>query len=151
GGHVVRLLQQRDDTVVVVDDLSTGVAENVGTAALVHLDLSVPESVEKLTNVLTEYAIDAVIHIAAKKQVGESVERPVWYYQHNVGGFGHLLQAMQTAGVDKMMFSSSAATYGRADVPPGQLVTEDTPPQPISPYGETKLVCEWMMRAASTA
>ena len=151
GGHVVRLLQQRDDTVVVVDDLSTGVAENVGTAALVHLDLSVPESVEKLTNVLTEYAIDAVIHIAAKKQVGESVERPVWYYQQNVGGFGHLLQAMQTAGVDKMMFSSSAATYGRADVPPGQLVTEDTPPQPISPYGETKLVCEWMMRAASTA
>ena len=151
GAHVVRLLQQRDDTVVVVDDLSTGVAENVGTAALVHLDLSLAESVEKLENVLAEYAIDAVIHIAAKKQVGESVERPVWYYQQNVGGFGHLLQAMQAAGVNKMMFSSSAATYGKADVPAGQLVTEDTPAQPISPYGETKLICEWMMRAASTA
>jgi UDP-glucose 4-epimerase len=151
GAHVIRLLQQRGDSVVVVDDLSTGVAEHVGTAALVHLDLSVPESIEKLEAIMTEYSVEAVIHIAAKKQVGESAERPAWYYQQNVGGFSHLLQAMQRAGVDKMMFSSSAATYGMPDLAPGELLTEDTPPNPISPYGETKLVCEWMMRAAGRA
>lgn len=151
GAHVVRLLMDRGDHVVVVDDLSTGIAEHVTGAALVHLDLSMQEAVDKLEALLTEYSVDAVIHIAAKKQVGESADRPVWYYHQNVGGFANLLQAMQNAHVDKMMFSSSAATYGSPALPPGQLLTEDTPPMPISPYGETKLVCEWMMRAASRA
>ncbi|MCW2805622.1 MAG: UDP-glucose 4-epimerase [Propionibacteriaceae bacterium] len=151
GAHVVRLLQERGDSVVVVDDLSSGIAEHVGSAALVHLDLSTQEAVDKLEGILNEYSVDAVIHIAAKKQVGESAERPAWYYAQNVGGFSHLLQAMQNAGVDKMMFSSSAATYGLPNLPPGQLLTEDTAPNPISPYGETKLVCEWMMRAAGKA
>jgi UDP-glucose 4-epimerase len=151
GAHVVRLLMERNDRVVVVDDLSTGVAEHVTGVALVHLDLSLQEAVDKLEALLIEYAVDAVIHIAAKKQVGESAERPAWYYHQNVGGFANLLQAMQNAHVDKMMFSSSAATYGNPNLPPGQLLTEDTPPMPISPYGETKLVCEWMMRAAGRA
>lgn len=66
--------------------------------------------------------MDAVIHIAAKKQVGESTERPAWYYQQNVGGMAHLLQAMQNARVDKLMFSSSAATYGSPGLPPGELI-----------------------------
>jgi UDP-glucose 4-epimerase len=151
GAHVVRLLMERGDHVVVVDDLSTGIAEHVTGAALVHLDLSLQEAVDKLEALLTEYSVEAVIHIAAKKQVGESTERPAWYYHQNVGGFANLLQAMQNAHVDKMMFSSSAATYGNPNLPPGQLLTEDTPPMPISPYGETKLVCEWMMRAAGRA
>jgi UDP-glucose 4-epimerase len=151
GAHVVRLLMERGDHVVVVDDLSSGIAEHVTGAALVHLDLSLQEAVDKLEALLNEYAVEAVIHIAAKKQVGESAERPAWYYHQNVGGFANLLQAMQNAHVDKMMFSSSAATYGNPDLPPGQLLTEDTPPMPISPYGETKLVCEWMMRAATRA
>lgn len=151
GAHVVRLLLQRGDSVVVVDDLSTGVAEHVEGASLVHLDLSRQEAVDKLENILVEYAVDAVIHIAAKKQVGESAERPAWYYQQNVGGFAHLLQAMENAHVDQLMFSSSAATYGAPQMEPGQLMTEDTAPNPISPYGETKLVCEWMMRAAGRA
>jgi len=151
GAHVVRLLMERGDHVVVVDDLSTGVAEHVTGAALVHLDLSLQEAVDKLEALLSEYAVEAVIHIAAKKQVGESAERPAWYYRQNVGGFANLLQAMQNAHVDQLMFSSSAATYGNPDLPPGQLLTEDTPAMPISPYGETKLVCEWMMRAATRA
>jgi UDP-glucose 4-epimerase len=151
GSHVVRLLRQRGDEVVVVDDLSSGVAENVGDTPLMELDLSQPEVITALERLIDEYEVDSVIHIAAKKQVGESAERPAWYYAQNVGGMANLLQAMETAGVRKLMFSSSAATYGNPDMPPGSQMREDGPSVPISPYGETKLVCEWMMRDAATA
>jgi UDP-glucose 4-epimerase len=151
GSHVVRLLRQRGDQVVVVDDLSSGVVGNVGDAELVQLDLALPDAVDSLAKLITDRGIDSVIHIAAKKQVGESAERPAWYFAQNVGGTAHLLQAMEQAGADKLMFSSSAATYGNPDVPAGTLATEDGPSAPISPYGETKLVCEWMMRDAAAA
>jgi UDP-glucose 4-epimerase len=151
GAHVVRLLQQRGDRVVVVDDLSTGDAGRIGDAALERIDLAAAGATEALTGVLREHEVDAVIHIAAKKQVGESVVRPAWYYEQNVGGNAHLLQAMEEAGVRKLMFSSSAATYGLPDVPDGALIDENAAPRPIAPYGETKLVCEWMNRAAGRA
>lgn len=151
GAHVVRLLHDRGDDVVVVDDLSSGVAEHLGDTPLAQVDLASPEVIGSLEKLITEYAVDAVIHIAAKKQVGESAKRPAWYYAQNVGGMANLLQAMENTGVDKLMFSSSAATYGNPDVPPGSLMREDGPSAPISPYGETKLVCEWMMRDAAAA
>jgi UDP-glucose 4-epimerase len=151
GAHVVRLLSKRGDRVVVVDDLSTGLPERVGEATLVEIDLSRDDAVDRLTATMNEHAVDSVIHIAAKKQVGESAERPAWYYTQNVGGTANLVQAMERAGVSKMMFSSSAATYGLPDVPAGAVLDENTPPRPISPYGETKLVCEWMIRAAGAA
>ena len=151
GSHVVRLLRERGDQVVVVDDLSSGVAENVGDATLVQLDLSLTDVVDSLGKVIAEFEVDSVIHIAAKKQVGESAERPAWYFSQNVGGFANLLLAMEAAGITKLMFSSSAATYGSPDVEPGTLMREDGPSLPISPYGETKLVCEWMMRDAARA
>jgi len=151
GAHVVRLLSKRGDGVVVVDDLSTGLSERVGEATLVQIDLSRDDAVDRLTATMSEHHVDSVIHIAAKKQVGESAERPAWYYTQNVGGTANLLQAMERAGVAKMMFSSSAATYGLPDVPAGAVLDENTPPRPISPYGETKLVCEWMIRAAGAA
>jgi UDP-glucose 4-epimerase len=151
GAHVVRLLLERGDEVLVVDDLSSGVAEHVTGATLVELDLSTDAAAARLEDLLHEHRVSAVIHIAAKKQVGESAQRPAYYFRENVGGFANLLLAMEKAGVDKLMFSSSAATYGVPDLPPGQLLTEDTPPSPISPYGETKLVCEWMMRDAGRA
>jgi UDP-glucose 4-epimerase len=151
GAHVVRLLQERGDRVVVVDDLSTGDAGRIGDAALERIDLASAEAAEALTRTIREHEVDAVIHIAAKKQVGESVARPAWYYEQNVGGNAHLLQAMEATGVRKLMFSSSAATYGLPDVPPGALIDEDAAPRPIAPYGETKLVCEWMNRAAGVA
>ena len=151
GAHVVRLLRDRGDDVVVVDDLSTGVAANIGDTPLMELDLSDPEVVDSLEKLIAEYHVGSVIHIAAKKQVGESAERPAWYYTQNVGGMANLLQAMRNAGVDKLMFSSSAATYGNPDVPAGSLMGEDGPSAPISPYGETKLVCEWMMRDEAAA
>jgi UDP-glucose 4-epimerase len=144
-------LRERGDRVVVVDDLSSGVAGNVGDVPLQRFDLSRPEVVEQLQGLFGDYDVEAVIHIAAKKQVGESAQRPAWYYAENVGGMANLLMAMEAAGVDRLMFSSSAATYGNPDVPLGTLMGEDGPSAPISPYGETKLVCEWMMRDAARA
>jgi UDP-glucose 4-epimerase len=88
---------------------------------------------------------DAVIHFAARKQVGESVARPAWYFQQNVGGLANTLLAMERAGVDKLVFSSSAAVYGLPDVP---RVAESAPLAPINPYGETKVVGEWISHDA---
>ncbi|MGH3473012.1 MAG: UDP-glucose 4-epimerase GalE [Nocardioidaceae bacterium] len=150
GAHVVRLLRERGDA-VVVDDLSTGAAERVGDTPLVQVDISADDATEKLTALMHEYSVESVVHIAAKKQVGESAERPAWYYQQNVGGMANLLMAMEAADVSKLMFSSSAATYGLPDVEIGTPLTEDVPCRPISPYGETKLICEWMCRDAALA
>ena len=97
---------------------------------------------------MTSRGVTAVIHFAARKQVGESVERPAWYYQQNVGGLANMLLAMETAGVKQMIFSSSAAVYG---MPPVEVVPEDIDCRPINPYGETKLIGEWMMADAEKA
>ena len=151
GAHVVRLLEQRGESVVVVDDLSTGRADRVGAAPLVEIDLAADEAAAQLAVVLSENAVDSVIHIAAKKQVGESAVRPAWYYRQNVGGTANLVQAMEDTGVDRLLFSSSAAAYGLPDVPPGELLDETASPRPISPYGATKLACEWLIAAAAQA
>ena len=148
GSHVVRLLQQRGDQVVVVDDMSAGVQARIGDAKLVTIDLAAPEALATLTKLFTDEAVDAVVHLAARKKVGESVEKPEWYYSQNVGGMANLMGAMREAGVKKLVFSSSAATYGMPNV--GE-VNEDYVCQPINPYGETKLVGEWMVDAAAAA
>ncbi|UNX55714.1 UDP-glucose 4-epimerase GalE [Georgenia sp. TF02-10] len=148
GAHVVRLLQQRGEDVVVVDDLSTGTADRTGDAVLVELDVAAPHAQERLEQVMREHATTAVIHFAARKQVGESVARPAWYYQQNVGGMANLLAAMEAAGVRQMIFSSSAAVYG---MPAVETVTEDTECHPINPYGETKLVGEWLLADCARA
>src|SRR5690625_2910531 len=122
GAHVVRLLQERGEDVVVVDDLSTGRADRVGDATLVELDVADGEAQQVLERVLTERAVTGVIHFAARKQVGESVERPAWYYQQNINGLANVVGAMGGAGVDRMIFSSSAAVYGMPDV---DIVTEE--------------------------
>jgi UDP-glucose 4-epimerase len=151
GAHVVRLLQRRGNQVVVVDDLSTGSVGRIGDVPLVTIDIAADDGRDRLATTMSEHGVDSVIHIAAKKQVGESATRPAWYYHQNVGGTANLLLAMQRADVTKMMFSSSAATYGLPDLPVGSLIHEDAGNRPISPYGETKLVCEWMIRAAGPA
>ena len=145
GAHVVRSLQQRGESVVVYDDLTTGSADRAGSAPLVIgsvLDGAL------LARTIREHDVRGVVHLAAKKQVGESVERPLWYYEQNVEGLRTLLNAMVDGGVDRFVFSSSAATYGMPDV---DVVTEDTAALPINPYGETKLIGEWMSRAVGTA
>ena len=148
GAHVVRLLSQRGDKVVVVDDLSTGSADRIGDATLVTLDVASDQAQSVLSNVMVDEDVTAVIHFSARKQVGESVKRPVWYYQQNVGGLANVLAAMNDAGIDQMIFSSSAAVYG---MPPVEVVPETVDCRPINPYGETKLIGEWMMADAEKA
>ena len=144
GSHVVRIAEKTGAEVIVVDDLSTGMASRV-SCEIVQLDLSRDDSVEKLTSLMARERFDAVIHLAAHKQVGQSVEQPESYYKQNIGGLANLLMAMRATNTTKIVFSSSAATYGMPDV---ETVSEDYRGTPINPYGETKLVGEWLTRAA---
>ncbi|WP_432157147.1 MULTISPECIES: UDP-glucose 4-epimerase GalE [unclassified Streptomyces] len=146
GAHVVRALAEGGQSVVVYDDLSTGTAERVPEG--VPLVVGSVLDAERLGQAVRDHAVTGVVHIAAKKQVGESVEQPLHYYRENVTGLQTLLEVMAANGVDRIVFSSSAAVYGMPDV---DLVTEDTPCLPMSPYGETKLVGEWLIKAAAAA
>ncbi|GAA5080628.1 UDP-glucose 4-epimerase GalE [Streptomyces similanensis] len=146
GAHVVRALTEGGENVVVYDDLSTGDAGRVPEG--VPLVIGTVLDADLLERTLRDHDIAGVVHIAAKKQVGESVERPLHYYRENVTGLQTLLEAMTATGADRLVFSSSAAVYGMPDV---DLVTEDTPCLPMSPYGETKLIGEWLIAAAARA
>jgi UDP-glucose 4-epimerase len=148
GSHVVRLLQERGDSVVVVDNMSSGLSSRVKNAEIIELDLAAPEAVGTLEAAIAKHNISSVIHFAARKQVGESVAKPEWYFEQNIGGMANLLTAMRATGVDRFVFSSSAATYGMPDV---DMVSEDVLCQPINPYGQTKLVGEWMVANAARA
>lgn len=148
GAHVVRLLQERDERVIVVDDLSTGDADRVGDARLEQFDIAAPDARDRLAALMRDEHVEAVIHFAAKKQVGESMERPLWYYRQNLDGLNNVLGAMVDAGVPSVVFSSSAAVYGEPDVP---VVTEDYHCRPINPYGQTKFAGEWLIDAAARA
>jgi UDP-glucose 4-epimerase len=144
GAHVVRALLGAGEGVVVLDDLSTGTRDRIDPAArFVEGTLLDPEALGAALEGVT-----GVLHIAAKKQVGESVAEPLHYYRENVAGLLMLLEACRARGIDRFLFSSSAATYGMPDV---DLVTEDTPTLPLSPYGETKLVGEWLIRDCAVA
>jgi UDP-glucose 4-epimerase len=140
GAHVVRALQDVGLGVVVLDDLSSGHRE------FVHDDVpfvagSVVDT-ELVARTLEEHQVVGVVHLAGFKYAGVSVERPLHTWTQNVTGTVNLLAAMQQTGVDKIVFSSSAATFGTPDV---DLVTEETPTHPESPYGESKLVGEWVL------
>ncbi|WNZ07287.1 UDP-glucose 4-epimerase GalE [Streptomyces sp. 11x1] len=146
GAHVARVMSGAGEQVVALDDLSAGVRGRLPEdIPLIHgsaLDGDL------LKRALTEHAVTGVVHLAARKQVGESVAQPTRYYQENVGGLATLLEAVAAAGVERFLFSSSAAVYGNPDT---DLITEDTPCAPMSPYGETKLAGEWLVRAAGKA
>jgi len=146
GAHVLRELATMGIEAVVVDDLSTGVAERV-PAGTPLLRLSVSDR-SALAGAMRDHAITGVIHFAAKKAVGESVERPLYYYEQNVSGMVQLLGAMSDSGVDRLIYSSSAAVYGE---PSEGVVDEETPLRPLSPYGETKVVGEWLVRSEARA
>ena len=148
GSHVARILNQAGTPVVVVDNLSTGLDSRVLGLPTAHLELSDGSAVAALEQLITEHKVTAVVHLAALKQVGESVEKPEEYFLKNLGGQANLLTAMRNAGVKKFVFSSSAASYGVPDV---NLVSEEQTPEPINPYGQTKLIGEWMAQNAETA
>ncbi|MEU3824360.1 UDP-glucose 4-epimerase GalE [Streptomyces sp. SID486] len=146
GAHVVRAMTEAGESTVVYDDLSTGIAERV--PAGVPLVRGSVLDADLLDRTLAGHGITGVVHLAAKKQVGESVDRPLHYYRENVEGLRVLLEAVTRAEVPSFLFSSSAAVYGMPDV---DLVTEETPCRPLSPYGETKLAGEWLVRATARA
>jgi len=145
GAHVVRLAEQAGHEVVVVDNFSTGLSQRV-QCEVVNLQLASPDAQSELSALMQKHRFDAVIHLAARKQVGESVEIPEQYFLDNLGGLGNLLIAMRENDLHKLVFSSSAATYGIPDV---DTVSEDYPGKPINPYGQTKLIGEWMVANAA--
>ncbi len=148
GSHVVRLLHERSDSVLVVDNMSSGIRDRIGSTPFLELELSAPDAKERLAKAIQDHGVTSVIHLAAQKQVGVSVQQPELYYEQNIGGMTNLLSAMRETGVDRFVFSSSAATYGMPDVP---SVTENQVCNPINPYGETKLIGEWMSANAARA
>ncbi|MBO5777851.1 MAG: UDP-glucose 4-epimerase GalE [Clostridia bacterium] len=140
GSHTVRELRERGVDVVVYDNLSTGHIESIGDTNFVKGDLF---DTDLLRKTMREYGVDSVIHFAAYSLVGESMVNPAKYYHNNVAGTLSLLDAMLEEGVKYLVFSSSAATYG--DCGDG-LITEDSPQNPTSVYGQTKLMMEQFMQ-----
>jgi UDP-glucose 4-epimerase len=136
GSHVARFLRSRGHTVRVFDNLSLGHAAAVPPDELIVGDLA---DIPAIETALADHRIDAVMHFAANALVPESVADPAKYYRNNVTGTLNLLDAMRYRGVNRLVFSSSCATYGIPDRVP---MTEDTPQRPINPYGFTKLVIE---------
>ncbi|WP_341941243.1 UDP-glucose 4-epimerase GalE [Microbacterium sp. LWH10-1.2] len=146
GSHVVRALSDAGLTPVVIDDLSSGVASFVPEGVtFVRGSILDRELVERT---LREHDAEGVIHVAGFKYAGVSVQRPLHTYAQNVEGTRVVLEAMAAAGVANIVFSSSAAVFGTPD---GDLVVEDTAKRPASPYGESKLIGEWLLRDQATA
>jgi UDP-glucose 4-epimerase len=148
GAHIARSFRQAGIGVVVVDDLSTGDRSRV-PAGVTLVEASVLDTAT-VTEALVGHRVSGVVHLAAKKAVGESVERPVHYYRENVDGFLSILDAMAAAGTRRMVFSSSASVYGITDL---EVVSEEAAEgaRPVSPYGETKAIGEWLLRDVAVA
>ena len=139
GSHTVRLLRERGRNVVVVDTMEFGHAAAIGDTPLVRADIADRQAVAE---VVRAYDVDAVMHFAAYKAAGESMERPGRYFFNNVAGSAALLETLAQLGVMRMIFSSSCAVYGTPD---GLPVSEDSAIRPESPYGESKAIIERMM------
>jgi UDP-glucose-4-epimerase GalE len=136
GSHTVRLLAQQQRDVVVLDSLELGTKSRIGSVPFFEGSISDEKLIEKICK---KYNIDEVIHFAAYKAVGESMEQPLRYYNNNVAGTINLVRGLLANGVERLVFSSSAAVYGNPSTVP---VTEDLPMQPESVYAETKAVME---------
>jgi UDP-glucose 4-epimerase len=145
GSHVSRLLAQRGDTVVVVDDFRTGVRARVGDFEALELDLAGAGSSERVADFMVQHRVDSVIHFAARKQVAESVAYPLRYMRDNIVGLAAVLNAVTQVGVARFLFSSSAAVYG--DV--SGVVDEAAICDPVNPYGRSKLAGEWLTAATA--
>ena len=141
GAHVVRAFQAEDMPVAVIDDLSSGHASFVPDG-VPFVRGSLLDAAAR-TSALAGGDVRGVVHLAGFKYAGKSVDLPLHTYEQNVEGTRLLLETMTEHGVDALVFSSSAGVYGTPDV---DLVSEDTPVAPESPYGESKLVGEWMIR-----
>lgn len=154
GSHTIVELIAMGHTPISVDNLcnsDTSVYDRLKTITgkpIMHAEFDVRDT-ETLTILMREQAIDAVIHFAALKAVGESVEKPLDYYENNISGLLSVLRAMQTCKVNKLIFSSSATVYGDPDSLP---ITEDAPLKPATnPYGATKQMAEQIIRDSTNS
>ncbi len=141
GSHVVKELLRQSHHPIIFDNLQTGHRKAVKDALFIEGDLSDPE---KLKETFQTHAIDAVIHFAANSLVGESVQKPLKYFDNNVKNSIKLIEIIKEFGINKLVFSSSAAVYGEPQEIP---ITEDHPCSPTNPYGETKWIFEKVLRA----
>ena len=145
GSHVALAMRQAGSDVVVLDDLSTGDLARI--PGIPHVGGSVLDG-EAVARAVRDHDVQGVVHLAAKKQVEESLRRPLHYYEENVEGLRVLLEAVHAAGVESFVFSSSAAVYGDVDA---ELVSEDTDCRPVNPYGMTKFIGERMVADVAAA
>lgn len=145
GSHVVRQLGLAGESVVTLDNLSSGFEAAVTAGKLIIGDTG---DRALLANIFKTHDIDTVMHFAAKTVVPESVTDPLKYYRNNTANTLTLLEAAQANGVRHVVFSSTAAVYG---TPESGLADEDTPTRPINPYGSSKLMSEWMLRDLAAA
>ena len=145
GSHVVRQLGEQGENVVTLDNLCTGFAAAVTAGELIVGDTGDADLLEKI---FADHDIDTVMHFAAHTIVPESVADPLKYYGNNTASSRTLLAAAQRHGVRNIVFSSTAAVYG---IPAGGTAAEDSPTQPINPYGSSKLMTEWMLRDLAAA
>ena len=145
GSHVVRQLGERGEDVITLDNLSTGFEKAVTSGELIVGDTG---DAALLDRIFSEHAIDTVMHFAARTIVPESVADPLLYYRNNTCSSRTLLEASAKHGVKNFVFSSTAAVYG---IPAGGRAAEDSPTQPINPYGTSKLMTEWMLRDLAIA
>lgn len=146
GSHVVRQLFEAGYEVVVYDNLSTGFADAlINGETLIEGDLA---DAEKLDAIFSQYRFKTVLHFAAAIIAPESVSLPLKYYSNNTRNTLNLLQACVKHGVEKFVFSSTAAVYG---IPADGHASEESPTAPINPYGTSKLMSEWMLRDTAAA
>ncbi|WP_301194018.1 UDP-glucose 4-epimerase GalE [uncultured Desulfovibrio sp.] len=146
GSHNVRALLDAGREVVVADNFLTGHRGAVAPGAALH-EVDIRDAAA-LDAVFAAHSIDAVLHFAASSLVGESMERPLAYFNNNVLGMQCLLETMERHGVERIVFSSSAAVYGEPDAVP---IPEDAPLRPTNPYGESKRIMERIMHWAALA
>jgi len=155
GSHAVLCLLRHGHSVVGIDDLSRGHAQaehtlaSIGDGRYQAIRCGLHDT-EQLTALLTSHQIDVVMHFAAFAEVGESVDHPLRYHHNNIAGTVSLLRAMDAAGTHRIVFSSSCSTYGEP-APEHIPINEDTPQNPINPYGASKLQCERMLRDIAEA
>ena len=136
GSHTCKLLKQKGYDPITIDNLSTGHSSFVKWGELIKLDI---KETDKLMELLKKINPIAIIHFAASSDVGESMVKPSKYYHNNVAGTISLLEAMQSNGLQNIVFSSSCAIYG---IPSSDKIKEDSILNPISPYGNSKLIIE---------
>jgi UDP-glucose 4-epimerase len=145
GSHVVRQLGEAGESIVVLDNLSTGFR-----SAVLYGDLVVGETGDSdlVSRVISDYSVDTIMHFAAHTIVPESVEFPLKYYGNNTCSSRNLLECALAADIRHFIFSSTAAVYGRS---PEGICSEESPTAPMNPYGMSKLMTEYMLRDASAA